>query len=973
MQDAIIGCGACRFSKSLNGEHCSEPSLNTLRAALVWVAVAMFATACGGGGGITASSGNESNSGNTDVLQRPDSNPLANGTPTPLFNPQGTESQQQLSEPEASLRLALGRYNPIALLTWSLSSNHGLAPVVRYEYQVDSESPLDSSDPWLATSGARDSHVEDDLDDDLAYYFRVRAVLGDGTTIVSSEERQSPHPPSTANPQPDRPRNFQARGGNRRVLLTWSAPIPKTIPDEPESRESIQFYLYREANDIWRETDSETAHIIDGLEQNRTYTFQLRAVSQHGLGDIDSVSVSTTATTEMPGAPTKLAMDYDGTYTDLAWDAPLWDGGVAITSYEYRVGSGNWTSLTYYPISTNDCPYRCAYTGSIQGLNVGDSIQVRARNSVGVGAESGAVHVGYLPGLSVSDATANENSDTAIAFEITLDAATNNTVTVIYSTRGGTAHAVSDYENASGTLTFAPSETSKTVSVVLVQDSHDESQETFTLLLRNPANARIVRGEGTGTIDNTGPMPRAWLARFGRTAAEHVLEAVAGRIAEPRVSGLEGSLVGHQLRPDGDTGHEEGWRNHAERAAWVRKAGRGDDGVLGHGSYRPRGSELLAGSSFAFTGSTADGGFGSVWARGAYSDFDGRDGALSLDGEVRTAMLGADYAREDWLAGLVISRSRGKGGYRGAGAGAVESRLTGFYPYAAREISDRLSLWATAGYGEGDLTLTPEGQSPVETDMDLAMVAVGGRGQIVASEGYVLALKADGLLLRTTSDSVPGLASATANVNRLRLGLEGAWTVWLGDGSVLTPVLEVGLRHDGGDAETGFGADLGGGLVLEDLARGFSAELRARGLMTHEESKFEDWGISGSLRYDPGPSSDLGLSVSVMPAWGAASTGGANRLWNLRGAAPSLQTGSLSQDGRINAEIGYGLAVAGGRFIGTPSLRFEQLEGGQHYRFGYRLMPPRGGGLDLGLEVLRHQPGESGAEYRAGLTMTTPW
>ena len=115
---------------------------------------------------------------------------------------------------------------------------------------------------------------------------------------------------------------------------------------------------------------------------------------------------------------------------------------------------------------------------------------------------------------------------------------------------------------------------------------------------------------------------------------------------------------------------------------------------------------------------------------------------------------------------------------------------------------------------------------------------------------------------------MPGLASATANVNRFRLGLESAWTVWLEDGSILTPVLEVGLRHDGGDARPASVPIWAAVSCLRIPARGFSAEFRARGLVTHEESKFEDWGISGSLNYDPNPSSNLGLSASVMPAWG---------------------------------------------------------------------------------------------------------
>ena len=429
-----------------------------------------------------------------------------------------------------------------------------------------------------------------------------------------------------------------------------------------------------------------------------------------------------------------------------------------------------------------DCPYRCTYSGSILGASLGDSIQVRARNSVGPGAGSTAAQVRNTPGLSVFGVTVHENHENAAIFKVELDAATSNTVTVNYATRDGTAQAATDYVAVSDTLTFSPGDKTKYVSVAIVQDSHDENTETFTLVLSSPSNAHIIQGEATATIGNSDPIPRAWLARFGRAASEHVLEAVAERIATPRTPGLESNLADQ----------------------------------FQHESHRPRDSELLAGSSFSFTGSSTGGGFGSVWARGAYSDFDGLDDGLSLEGKVRTAMLGVDYARENWITGLAISRSRGKGDYRGVDAGTVESRLTGLYPYAACEVSDRLSLWATAGYGEGNLTLTPEGQNPVETDMDMAMLAVGGRGQIVGNEGYVLALKADGLLLRTTSDSVSGLASATANVNRFRLGLESAWTVWLEDGSVLTPVLEVGFRHDGGDAETGFGADLGGGFVLEN-------------------------------------------------------------------------------------------------------------------------------------------------------------
>ena len=77
--------------------------------------------------------------------------------------------------------------------------------------------------------------------------------------------------------------------------------------------------------------------------------------------------------------------------------------------------------------------------------------------------------------------------------------------------------------------------------------------------------------------------------------------------------------------------------------------------------------------------------------------------------------------------------------------------------------------------------------------------------------------------MRTSSEKTAGLEAADADVTLLRLGLEGTWRG-----------IEVGMRHDGGDAETGFGLDLGGGLAWSDPASGIAAEVSARGLLTHE-------------------------------------------------------------------------------------------------------------------------------------------
>ena len=181
-------------------------------------------------------------------------------------------------------------------------------------------------------------------------------------------------------------------------------------------------------------------------------------------------------------------------------------------------------------------------------------------------------------------------------------------------------------------------------------------------------------------------------------------------------------------------------------------------------------------------------------------------------------------------------------------------------------------MWGMAGYGEGTLTLTPEGQAPMRPDMDLAMGALGVRGVLVdgGTEGPTLAAKSDAFAVRTSTDAVTGLAGSEADVTRVRLALEGSQPFNLGGDAVLTPSLELGVRHDGGDAETGFGADIGAGLILAAPSRGLSAELRARGLLTHKADGLRERGVSGMLSFDPAPDSDRGALAQPLADGGRA-------------------------------------------------------------------------------------------------------
>ena len=114
-----------------------------------------------------------------------------------------------------------------------------------------------------------------------------------------------------------------------------------------------------------------------------------------------------------------------------------------------------------------------------------------------------------LPTLSINDVTITEgNSGTLLAnFEVKLSQASNETVTVQYGTANNTARASSDYTATSGTLTFNPGQTTKTISVPINGDFLDEANETFKINLSNPTKALIFDGEGVGTITDNDATP----------------------------------------------------------------------------------------------------------------------------------------------------------------------------------------------------------------------------------------------------------------------------------------------------------------------------------------------------------------------------------------------------------------------------------------------------------------------------------
>ena len=573
-------------------------------------------------------------------------------------------------------------------------------------------------------------------------------------------------------------------------------------------------------------------------------------------------------------------------------------------------------------------------------------------------------------GLSVADAEVGEGPGAVLVFGVTLARTADHPVTVDYETADGTAAAGQDYEAASGTLRIEAGQTTGRVRVKIIDDSHDEGEETLTLILTNATNARIHDGEALGIIVNSDPIPGAWLARFGRAASDHVAQAVARRLERgPReqhitVGGLRlDHLFTSSAAPDAGRAAGSG-SNNTQLAGGFDAQGAPGDMAAPNG--RPsRGSETLPdlrnallGSSFFYTfGGSEDASTGSVaaWGETASTRFQGSEGTLSLDGEVTTAVLGLDKRYGRWLVGSTLSFSEGEGGYRRPGVlgGSMESTLASLNPYAHYELNDTTSLWGVLGYGRGTLRLTPQGaESALETALSNRMAAFGGRGLLQVRSGeagrFELVLRSDALLTRTHSEAVQGLEAAQVATSRVRLLLEGSGSVPVWSG-MLSPSLEAGLRYDGGDAETGAGIEIGGGLGY--TAGRVSVQVNARGLLAHQDTEYEEWGFSGSIAYIPSEDG-RGLSMKLGLGWGASQSG-VQSLWNPQDTSGLVRGTDFDAGQRLESEISYGLEGLNGRGLWVPFVGARTSDGAQDYRMGLKLIA--GANAEAQLEIGRRE------------------
>ncbi len=227
------------------------------------------------------------------------------------------------------------------------------------------------------------------------------------------------------------------------------------------------------------------------------------------------------------------------------------DPCLAACEADYESGSGADTLVFAYLVLEVDIdrngiairgnPIELASGGSIrnaadQDADLSSKGKGTQRGHKTDGSRSAASH------LSVEDAEARE-ADGEMEFTVRLEPHGLGIVTVDYATADGTgskaARAGADYTETSGTLTFDPLETQRTVTVPIIDDAEPDDGETFTLTLSNPDGATLGSGDGraTGTIRNSEPQ-EALTASFEDMPAAHDGAAFTFRVAFSRDIGI---------------------------------------------------------------------------------------------------------------------------------------------------------------------------------------------------------------------------------------------------------------------------------------------------------------------------------------------------------------------------------------------------------------------------------------------------
>lgn len=256
------------------------------------------------------------------------------------------------------------------------------------------------------------------------------------------------------------------------------------------------------------------------IEADETVTLTLNAGAGYTVG-VPSSATGTILNDDLPNLTINDVTANEGnagttnfTFT-VSLSAPAGPGGV---TFDIGTANGSATagvdyvasSLTSQTIPAGSSTYTFTVQGNGDTLNEpSETFFVNVTNVTNAVVVDGQgvgtiVNDDPLPSLSINDVTVAEgNAGTVNAvFTVTLSAASGQTVSVNYATADGTATQPADYTSTSGTLSFTPGQTTRTITVPVIGETVPEANETFFVNLSGAINATIADNQGLGTITN---------------------------------------------------------------------------------------------------------------------------------------------------------------------------------------------------------------------------------------------------------------------------------------------------------------------------------------------------------------------------------------------------------------------------------------------------------------------------------------
>ena len=447
------------------------------------------------------------------------------------------------------------------------------------------------------------------------------------------------------------------------------------------------------------------------------------------------------------------------------------------------------------------------------------------------------------------------------------------------------------------------------------------------------------------------------LAVFGRAVAEGARQAVGARIdavmqptRSSSGSGVPGSAAEWAGRAAGTLASLTGAPLGASSAADMARRSGSVDPPTGREAVR----RLLPNVSFA----TALGPQSAqerprigLWAEGSAQSFRG-DPGIDYDGGLRALTVGAD-ARigSSALLGVSLMRSDGDLDYEHRSTqGSLGHAMNSVHPYLFVQPSPGIGLWAMAGYGSGDVR---DDDLHGDTGASLRMLSGGVRVPLARNGAFGLALNGDAFTVGMSAEDGQREGAAA----RARALLEASWTT-----GGLKLATQAGARYDGGDADTGGGAETG---ALIGYA-GHGLDLDLRGRLGLGSGRHREWGAALRLAFDPGTRGE-GFRLAVSPRHGHDQNGIHGLMDGGRFHAVTPDTGP---NWRLDAEAGYGLKNSGMAGALDSYTRLSADGPNRSWSFGSRYSVSQT--LRLGVEGSRSQlPGQDpnlGVRFALDLT-----